>query len=177
MHLYSDGELTTLEGNPEEAGLLVSAHLPEACVALPMNARSKRSALEELVSAAERSWHVYDPDAILTALIQREESHATALENGVAIPHPRRSPTGALGDTVIAFGRSFAGIPFGGTRGRLTDLFFLVCSKDDHTHLKILARLSRMMLRPNFLEQLRLADSPDEAYQTILATEREVARG
>ena len=48
----------------------------------------------------------------------------------------------ALGESVIAYGRTTTGIPFGGERGALTDIFFLVLCRDDRTHLQVLARLS-----------------------------------
>ena len=35
---------------------------------------------------------------------------------------------------------------------RLTDIFFLVCCRDDRTHLRVLARLTRLLLRPGFLD-------------------------
>src|SRR5205807_9869934 len=116
----------------------------------------------------------YDPDAILTAFKQREEIGATALATGVAIPHPRRPLPTALGDSVIAFGRTASGVPFGAPDGSLTDLFFLVCCRKDRTHLKILARLSRLFLRPGFVEELRATETPSEAWQLIDATEREL---
>jgi nitrogen PTS system EIIA component len=56
----------------------------------------------------------------------------------------------------------------------LTDLFFLVCCRDDSTHLRVLARLSRLMLRPGFLEELRTAESPAGVYQIIEAAEADL---
>ena len=53
----------------------------------------------------------------------------------------------------------------------MTDLFFLVCCQDQKTHLRVLARLSRLFLRPDFLDQLRSAESPAEARAVIRAAE------
>jgi PTS system nitrogen regulatory IIA component len=127
--------------------------------------------LAELVQLAERSWQVYDPEAILQAVQAREEMQSTALPGGVAIPHPRRPLPNALGESVIAFGRTLTPIPFGGERGGLCDLFFLVCCRDDRTHLRVLARLSRLFLQPGFLDQLREAESPEGALQVIAEAE------
>ena len=49
------------------------------------------------------------------------------------------------------------GIPFGGAQGTLTDLFFLILSVDDRGHLRVLARLSRLLADATFLAELRQA--------------------
>jgi PTS system nitrogen regulatory IIA component len=126
------------------------------------------------VRLAEQSWQVYDAGAILDAIKQREELGSTALISGVAIPHPRRPLPNALGDAVIAYGRTASGIPFGAPGGELTDIFFLVCCRDDRTHLRVLARLSRLMLRPAFLDELRAAETPAETWQLITAAEADL---
>src|SRR5579862_7334875 len=69
---------------------------------------------------------------------------------GMAIPHPRRPLPSALGASVIAYARLHSGIPFGAPMGGLTDIFFLVCCRDDRTHLRVLARLTRLLMQPNF---------------------------
>jgi len=145
--------------------------LSESSVAVPLQARTRASALRELVTLAEQSWQVYDPEAILEAVRLREEMGSTALPSGVAIPHPRRPLPGALGESVMAFGRTANGIPFGAPRGGLTDLFFLVCCRDDRTHLRVLARLTRLIQRPGFLDNLRAAETPAEAFAKVRDTE------
>src|SRR5262249_54897393 len=118
---------------------------------------------------------VYDSAAVLEALAQREEISSTALATGVAIPHPHRPMPSALGDSVIAFGRTLSGIPFGAEDGGLTDLFFLVLSHDNAAHLRILARLSRLLLRPGFIDSLRSTETSREAWELIDAAERDLA--
>jgi mannitol/fructose-specific phosphotransferase system IIA component (Ntr-type) len=73
----------------------------------------------------------------------------------------------------VAFGRT-GEIPFGATHGGLTDLFFLVLARDDRIHLRVLARLTRLFIRPGFLDALRSAESPAEALGAILSAEREL---
>jgi len=127
-----------LDGEP-----LLASLLSEASVAVPLGASSRASVLKGLVSLAEQSWQVYDPEAVLDAVRQREEMASTALPSGVAIPHPRRPLSAALGESVLAYARTASPIPFGASQGVLTDMFFLVCCRDDRTHLRVLARLTR----------------------------------
>src|SRR5262249_39948559 len=137
MHAYTEQELSALERNQgyqtDDDESLISALLSEASIAVPLGARTRDSVLRELVRLAEQSGQVYDPEAILAAIRQREEMASTAVSSGVAIPHPHRPLPRALGESVIAYGRTASGIPFGGERGMLTDVYFLVCCRDDRT--------------------------------------------
>lgn len=174
---YTDQQLTALEtrtaiGTAGEP--LITSLLSEASMAVPLPARTRTSVLKEMVRLAEESWQVYDPEAVLHAITQREEMASTALASGVAIPHPRRPLPAALGESVLAYGRTASGVPYGAPNGNLTDLFFLVCCRDEGTHLRVLARLSRLLLRPGFIDGLREAETAAETWQLIEAAEREL---
>ena len=175
---YSEEQLEALENRASldgDEGLVISNLLSEASTAVPLPATTKVSVLRELVHLAEQTWQVYDPDAILEAIRHREELASTALDVGVAIPHPRRPLPAALGESVVAYGRTASGIPFGAANHSLTDIFFLVCCRDDRTHLSVLARLSRLLLRPNFVEDLRNAETPAATLRTIQDAERDLS--
>ncbi len=177
MHAYTEQELLAVEqgGNPRQVEEpLLSELLSEATTAVPLQATTRASVLRELVAVAEQSWQVCDPEAVLAAIQHREEMGSTALDSGVAIPHPRRPLPGALGESLIAYGRTATGIHFGAEGGGKTDIFFLVCCRDDRTHLRVLARLSRLLLRPGFLDSLRAAETPSETFQILDEAERDL---
>src|SRR5438034_41461 len=91
MHAYTEQELTALEtagSRHADQEPLISVLLSEASIGVPLRASTRSSVLRELVGLAEQSWQVYDADAILEAIKQREELSSTALQSGVAIPHP-----------------------------------------------------------------------------------------
>jgi PTS system nitrogen regulatory IIA component len=169
MRGFDEDQLQHLEDvhHSEPVEPLISNLLPLACVEVPLDARTTSSVPRAMVRLAEQSWHLYDPDAILTAVQEREARASTAQENGAAILHPRHPMAAALGEPVIAFGRATGGVPFGAPNNRLTDLFFLVCCRDEQTHLRVLARLARLFLRDGFLEDLRAAESAHDAWQVI----------
>jgi mannitol/fructose-specific phosphotransferase system IIA component (Ntr-type) len=81
----------------------------------------------------------------------------------------------AQGESLIAFARTGGGIPFGAPDGGLTDLFFLISCRDAAMHLRVLARLSRMMLRAGFLDELRAAETVQDTLQAIEQAERELS--
>jgi PTS system nitrogen regulatory IIA component len=154
--------------------LLISNYLAEASVAVPMLATTRASALRELVRLAQQSWQIYDPEAILKAVEEREDMASTGLESGVALPHPHRPLPSAMAEAVIAYGRTSSGIPFGAMGGGLTDIFFLFCCRDESTHMRILARISRLLLRPGFIDELRNTETAADTWQSIHAAEKEL---
>lgn len=179
MKEYSNSELRGVERaqkSDEFCHLLpVSALLTMDTVQIPLEARNKRAVLESLIEVAGRSTAVWSPSELLKAVQQREEVFSTAYEGGVAIPHPRNPLPEAHSDSLIVFGRTYSGIPFGAPHGGLTDLFFLVMCRDSRSHLQIVARLGRIFQLPNFLDGLRDQDDAESAYDYILAADRMVA--
>lgn len=177
----SDRQLADVErgigGQPsDQAGLsiLVSSMMTEETNAVPLDARTARGVLQKLVDVANAHWQVYTPTEVYEAVRQREELCSTALPSGIAIPHPRRPNPEALADHVIAFGKTTTGIPFGGPDNPMCDLFFLILCRDEKTHLQVLSRLSRMILRQGFVDGLRAAENSSDALALIQKTEEEV---
>jgi mannitol/fructose-specific phosphotransferase system IIA component (Ntr-type) len=56
----------------------------------------------------------------------------------------------------------------------LTDIFFLICSTSDHEHLRILARLSRVISDTDWLAQLRETADAVEAHHLITQRDAEI---
>lgn len=146
---------------------------PENCE-VPLDASTRPAVLQALVELAGRTWQVWNPSAILNAVRERETVMSTAFANGVAVPHPRNPLPEALGESVIAFGRTSSGIPFGGPQRSLTDLFFLVLARDSRTHLQILARLARLIQNEDLLLQLRSCEKSADAWERLVTADQEL---
>lgn len=149
----------------------VSRRLSLDAIAIPLVARTKNSAIDSICQLAANSGKLWDASAMADAIRSRERLHPTALENGVALLHPRRPMPTIIDDSFLALGITSHGIPFGGPRGTLTDVFFLVASYDDAIHLRLLARLSRLIVEPGFLDELRGRGDPQSALHWIDASE------
>lgn len=175
---YTDPELKAFEESfhSEETRreVPVGSLLRLDTVQVLLDGRTKRSVLEGLVEVAGRTYHVWEPAKVLSALQEREEVLSTAFAEGVAIPHPRNPLPQCLGGSVVAFGRTANGIPFGGPDGGLTDLFFLVLCRDSRTHLQVLARLGRMIRYPGLVAGLRDAADSTTAYELIRDADRAI---
>jgi PTS system nitrogen regulatory IIA component len=179
MREFTEEELADLEAQQQSQELNserpVSDILTAETMEVPLQARTKRSVLEALVEVAGRTWQIWEPATVLKAVQEREEVMPTAFECGVAIPHPRNPLPEAIGQPIVAYGRTFNPIPFGGFKGGMTDIFFLVLSRDARTHLHLLARLGQMIRIPDFADRLREADDVRSSLAIIQAADEDIS--
>lgn len=140
-------------------------------ICVPLAARTRNSVIERICEFAADSGALWMPREMADAIRSREEMHSTALENGVALLHSRRPQPSLFGESFVALGITSTGIPFGGPRGCLTDLFFLIASADESIHLRTLARLSRMICLPELLQKLREATDSGAAHKAVVDAE------
>jgi PTS system nitrogen regulatory IIA component len=151
---------------PDVTEVSIAELLKIEAIEVPLDARTRGSVIVKMTELAARTHLLWDAAKMAEAVRAREEMHSTALDNGVALLHPRRPMTAILAEAVLALGISPGGIPFG-SGGRLTDIFFLICSTSDHEHLRILARLSRVINDQAFLTEMRAAASPVALHRLI----------
>jgi PTS system nitrogen regulatory IIA component len=133
-------------------------------------ARSKDEALEEMINTVIVGGLKLNSSSIIDILKQRESLGSTGIGDGVAIPHGKVSD---IHDIVMAFGRSEDGIAFESLDGKPVYLFFMVLAPENSAgqHLKILARISRMIKDEYFRKKLLEASSKNDLYNII--TEQE----
>jgi len=108
-----------------------------------------------------------DAEALLARLLAREEQQSTGVGGGLALPHAMLP---GLEKTVVVVGRTREGLDFAALDSGPVDIFFLLISAQDaHTeHLRVLARLVRIIAPEETLEKLRSATGPEELFQMLL---------
>jgi PTS system nitrogen regulatory IIA component len=175
--LSDEGELVEVEDvlqhsadarQPQE--ICITELLPLEAIAIPLPARTRNSVITRMVELAANTGWLWEPPRMVEAVRAREDMHPTALESGVALLHPRRPMSRILSQPFLALGKTSTGIPFGGG-APTTDVFFLVCSVEDRGHLRVLARLSRVLTSPGFLDALRETPDAETARQLIVEAE------
>lgn len=172
--LSDDEELAAMEATLEKSDRAapgdvdLAALFPLDCVAVPLLARTRTSVIGSMCELAAASGLLWDAEKMAQALAAREEMASTALDVGVALLHPRRPQSSILAQAVLALGVTGGGIPFGAPGGGLTDVFFLIAATSEHEHLRILARLSRIVGDPAWLANLRASDTPQIARRLVL---------
>jgi PTS system nitrogen regulatory IIA component len=171
---HVQGLLDRAAASQEASTVAISELLMAEAIAIPLAARTRNSVIKAMVEVAAQSGLLWDSAEMAEAVQAREKLHPTALDNGVALLHPRRPLGHILAQPLAALGRTQSGIPFGSESGRLTDLFFLICSVDDSQHLRTLARLSRLIAMPDFLAALRESENAAEALSAVKTFEAEI---
>ncbi|MEE8558355.1 MAG: PTS sugar transporter subunit IIA [Myxococcota bacterium] len=144
---------------------LTEVLIQDAC-SLEMKARTKKEVLAELASALAPATTGLDAKGLVDLLLERERLGTTAMGDGIAIPHARVE---SLGRLVASFGRSRGGVDFESIDGKPTHLFFLLVApgKEGSQHLLILARLSRLLGKPDFRARLMEVESVEELFEVF----------
>ena len=101
-----------------------------------------------------------DVRALERATLARESQSATGLPGGIAIPHCRSA---AVKAPSIGFARLRPAVDFGAPDGP-ADLVFLIAAPEGagSEHMKLLSRLARALVRPDFVASLRAANTDSD---------------
>jgi PTS system nitrogen regulatory IIA component len=174
QHLAEVDAGMTEQRETQQDDMIVAPLLRPEAVTTSLGSRTKDSTLRELVALAEKTGLVLNSPELVEAVIHREELCSTAMEGGIAIPHPRRPLPYAIAEPILAVARTTQGIVFGAPDGHLTSLFFLTASQDDRHHLHVLARLCRMLYDPDFVTRLAEADTPQAMIDLMKDRESQV---
>jgi PTS system nitrogen regulatory IIA component len=136
-----------------------------------LKANTKKGVLEELVTLLVQDQKVNDVDGAVQILLEREKLGSTGIGQGIAIPHAK---TDQAKTVVAAFGLSKKGISFDSLDGDPVHIVFLLIAPPDAaaTHLKALARISRMLKDKFFRQSLREAKTTDEVLRLIREEDR-----
>lgn len=124
---------------------------------------SKEDVINELVDLLANDERVTNIEKLRTAVHEREKIMSTGVGKGFAIPHGK---TDAVKEIVAAFGRSKKPIDFAALDEQPVYLVFLLVGKDNLVgpHIKLLSRISRMMNKDEFRNNLLQAATADELY-------------
>jgi PTS system nitrogen regulatory IIA component len=135
-----------------------------------LKSQDKKGILEELAAPVARSADI-DVEKIVRVLRERERLGSTGIGGGIGIPHGKLKE---LDHLLLGFGISRQGVDFESMDHRPTHIFFLLITPENSTglHLKVLARISRILKNEPFKERLMEAAGVDELY-AILAEEDE----
>jgi fructose-specific phosphotransferase system IIA component len=152
--------------------MILTQILQPTCIKVPLDGKDKDSAITELVDMLVASKQIEDRDAILEAILIREETRSTGIGSGIAIPHGKCNTVKEL---VMAIGIAKDGIEFDSIDQKPVSIIVLLASPLDRTgpHIQALARISRLMLDDKFKDQLQNASSAEDVYDLINNKEHE----
>ncbi len=139
--------------------------LEKEAILVDLQAKDKIGILNELVAPIARITGI-DQNEIVRVLMERERLGSTGIGSGIGIPHGKLKNLDRL---VLGFGLSRQGVDFESMDGYPTHLFFLLLTPEHATdlHLKLLARVSRLLKKEPLKEMMMKATRADKIITII----------
>lgn len=133
---------------------------------------TKMEVINELIDLFKDDERVANIENMRMAVHDREKIMSTGVGKGFAIPHAK---TASVTDIVAAFGKLENPIDFQALDGQPVNLVFLLVGKENLVgpHIKLLSRISRMMNKDEFRENLAKANTVDDIYNLFDEEEKQ----
>lgn len=145
--------------------------LSKDAINIDLKARDKKGVIDELVAPVAAIAGA-SQEGLVKVLMERERLGSTGIGGGIGIPHGKLKDIESL---MLGFGISRRGVDFESMDGRPTHIFFLLLTPENSAgvHLKLLARISRLLKNDAFKEQLMAANFPDDIVSAIREEDEE----
>lgn len=139
-------------------------------VIVGLKARDKKGVIDEMVRPLAQANGVRYED-LTRVLMERERLGSTGIGGGVGIPHGKLR---GLENLILGIAISREGVNFDAIDGRPTHLFFVLVTPENaiDLHLKLLARISRMLREEKIRSSLLAAATPEEVLDIIRREDR-----
>ncbi len=123
----------------------------------------KQSFLQQLVACVKKKKPTIDEHKLFDKLMEREEQVSTGIGHGVAVPH---AVVEGLDRIVCLIALSPEGIEFQALDASPVHVTFLLLSPPGMTgsHLRLLARIARLVCRREFVSRIAKAKDASEVF-------------
>lgn len=130
-------------------------------IVLDVEPYGKEDLLRKILGDLNSRELIRDFERALSDVVEREEVMSTGIGNGVAIPH---AYTDGVDQLVAGFFRTREPIDFAALDGNDVDLFFIILGPkaSRRNHIKVLAKISRVLNHEHFRTGLRTAQNHEE---------------
>ena len=150
--------------------VLLTTYLSPTSVLLDVVAGDKAAVLQCAASCLAATEPTLDVEQIATLLAARERVASTGVGEGIAIPH---ACSAAIDVPRLSVLRMVEPVDFDAVDGKPVSLIVAVLAPPhaQALHLRLLARVARMVRSPATRDALLAAQSSEEAYSVISAAE------
>jgi len=133
-----------------------------------LKATNKDEAIREIVNSLRLAGKVAPEhtDAIISAIMKREELGSTGIGRGVAVPHTKHTSVDSIVATVAL---SVNGLDFAALDGEDVHIIFLLISPPDRPgeHLRGLETITRHLKSDDFCSFLRQSKTPEQVMDLL----------
>lgn len=170
LELFDD-----LEAEPE-ATVTLTESVQAGGIHYKVPGQSQRDVLRALVNILPLPDGA-DRELILSLFLAREASAATAIGNGIAIPHVRNPIIQHVDRPMITIAFLAQPIEFGALDGKPVNVLFTIVCPSPRYHLRLLTRLSNALQDPRFRECITRQAPREEILREIRRIESGGAAG
>lgn len=144
----------------------LSPYLRPDLALLDLRAEGLEDAIHTLVSYAGEQGVISDTAALERSLVDRESAHSTVMDDGVAVPN---ATVPGLERPVLMLAVAPGGAEFGPYGTDPVHLILMLLSPEDQTglHIKLLARIARLIRHPGLIARLLAARSSAELIEEL----------
>lgn len=135
-------------------------------IALNLDSSTKEETIRKMAQMAADEGRVDNIEEYIKAVLRREEEFSTAVGFGVAIPHGK---TDAVKEPLLAFAK-VNNIEWDAPDGNPVNMVFLIGVPESQAgteHLKILANISRKLMKQEFRDTISNAKTPEEILKVL----------
>ena len=150
-------------------------YINERTIVLDIEETDRDAVIRRLAGLMKATGIVVDEDAVVRAALDRELISTSGIGEGIAIPHAKSD--GAT-DPVLAFARSAAGVDWNSLDEKPAHLIFMIAVPEAAAgteHLKVLAQLSRSLMKPSFRASIEMAATPADVLAALASSVRPAA--
>lgn len=141
--------------------------ITEDLVITQLKGKNKEQVMTEMAKLLSREDILSDPEEYLEAVRRREAECSTGIGYGIAIPHGKST---AVKKSSIAIGKKKEGLEWQSLDGDTVKIVFMIAVPKERAgdeHLQILQQLSRKLLRNDFRDRLRKAETAEEILKVM----------
>ncbi|MBU0558469.1 MAG: PTS sugar transporter subunit IIA [Bacteroidetes bacterium] len=133
--------------------------------------KNKEEVINELIDSLKGDPRISDIEQVRTAVLEREKIMSTGVGKGFAIPHGK---TNGINSMIAAFGVLKTPIAYEALDGEPVNIIFLLVGLEKAVgpHIKMLSRISRIMNKSEFRDQLAAAQNSEEIYSLFHEEEK-----
>lgn len=143
-------------------------HISREFTFVIQRATDKRGLLARVVQLIAQQDPAVDSELLLSRLMEREDQVTTGIGHGVAIPHATLEQ---LERPRCVVAQIPAGLDYEALDGSPVHVLFMLLSPPDRpgTHLRLLARIARLVDSDAFIARMAQAPDPDALHDVIVA--------
>lgn len=144
----------------------LNEYLRTDLVLTDLAARDLQGVVDRLADHLAGAGVVTDRDRVAEALVAREAAHTTAMGHGMALPH---ATIQGLERPVLMVALAPEAVQFGPEDTDPVRIFFVLLSPPgrEGEHIKLLARICRLVRHPGFVDELAGARDGETAVSVI----------